>query len=537
MKTTSTPADLSTRNEYLILFLILIFAIVIRLYSINYDLPFVYDQDEPMFVQHALSMLKNRDLNPHWFGPPASTTMYLLAVVYGAIFGVGRVIGTFQSAEDFRNLYYSNPTAFYLSGRIICALFGVATIWLVYKLGRRLFGSATGLMAAAILTLSPIHLLLSQQVRMDMQMTFLIMLAFWYCLNILEKHDWTSYLLAGFFTGLATVTKYPAIVFSVSIAITHFLATPLKRWSEHRKLLGSGLACVGGAFIGSPFVFLDFRTVLKDVIQEARPEHLSATGEGLLRNFIWYAKGPLPNALSLIGLLLAVVGLLLCLRSQQKSRWVLISFPILFLLFISALHLRWERWVLPAVPFLGLLAAFATTYFFDLLRRRFSRRVALTAAAVLLVVLFVPLLRSAISYARETAGPYTSSLARQWMLDHLKGSRVLIEVYGPRLPVNDFKVFAVDEAGQLVEAPPLGDTAEPGWEIGRVKDLADFRSRGIDYVLLTGYYEHFLDEKEKYPTQVLKYEQLMNESNVVYEVQSSPGVSRGPRVRILQLKR
>src|SRR6185436_11699624 len=168
MKTTLTLASLSIRNEYLILFLILIAAIAVRLYAINYDLPFVYDQDEPMFVQHALSMLKNRDLNPHWFGPPASTTMYLLALVYGTIFGVGRIIGTFQSAEDFRNLYYSNPTVFYLSGRIISAVFGVATIWLVYKIGRRLFGSATSLIAAAVVTLSPIHILLSQQVRMDM---------------------------------------------------------------------------------------------------------------------------------------------------------------------------------------------------------------------------------------------------------------------------------------------------------------------------------------------------------------------------------
>jgi len=537
MKTTSAPAALSTRNEYLIVFLILIVAIVVRLYSINYDLPFVYDQDEPMFVQHALSMLKNRDPNPHWFGPPAGTTMYLLALVYGGIYGVGRVIGTFQSAEDFRNLYYSNPTVFYLAGRIISAIFGVAMIWLVYKLGRRLFGPAAGLIAAGVLTLSPIHLLLSQQVRMDMQMTFLIVLAFWFCLNILERQDWTGYLLAGFFTGLAAVTKYPAIVFSLSIAISHFIVTPSLRLSEHRKLVASALACVVGAFAGSPFVFFDFHTVVKDVIQEARPEHLSATGEGLLRNFIWYAKGPLPNALGLIGLLLAIVGLTLCLSSKQKSRWVLTSFPLLFLIFISSLSLRWERWILPVVPFFALLSAFAATHLIGVLRSRFSRGVTRLAATVLLVVLFVPLLRSSISYARETAGPYTSTLARNWMLDHIKGSRVLIEVYGPRLPATDFKVFVVDEAGQVVEAAILGGNAEPGWEIGRIKDLNELRTLGIDYVLITGYYQHFLDEKGKYQTQVKTYERLISGSKVFYDVQSIRCASRGPRVRILQLTR
>src|SRR5258705_4214085 len=302
-----------------------------------------------MFVTHALSMLKNHDLNPHWFGPPASTTMYLLALVYGGVFGVGRITGAFHSAEDFRNLYYSNPTVFYLSGRILSLIFGVATIWLVYKIGRRLFGPATGLIAAAMFALSPIAILLSQQVRMDAQMTFLVALAFWYSLNILERHDWTSYLLAGFFTGLAAVTKYPAIVFSLSIAIAHFITTPSWRLADHRKLLGSAVAAIGGAFLGSPFVFLDFRTVLKDVIQEARPEHLSATGEGFLRNLEWYVKGPLSNALGLVVLVMAGVGLVFCFSARQQNRWFLVSFSVLFLIFISSLSLRWERWLLPAI--------------------------------------------------------------------------------------------------------------------------------------------------------------------------------------------
>jgi len=537
METTKRSATLSTRDEYVIIFLILVIAIALRLHAIDYDLPFVYDQDEPMFVTHALSMLKNRDLNPHWFGPPASTTMYLLALVYGGIFGVGRITGAFHSAQDFRNLYYSNPTVFYLSGRIISLIFGVATIWLVYKIGRRLFGPATGLIASAIVALSPIHIFLSQQVRMDTQMTFLVVLAFWYCLNILKQHDWTSYLLAGFVTGLAAVTKYPAIVFSLSIVIAHFIATPSWRLTDHRKLLGSAVACIAGAFAGSPFVFLDFRTVLNDVIQEARPEHLGATGEGLLRNLLWYAKGPLPNALGFVGLVLAGLGLVLCLSSKQKSRWVLISFPVLFLVFISLLNLRWERWIMPTIPFLALLAAFAITYVAQMMVKHFDRRIASAASVVLVVVLFVPLVRSSISHARETSGPYTSTLARQWMMDNIRSSRVLVEVYAPRLPASDFKVFVVDETGRLTEAQILGSNAEPGWDIGRLKDLADISASDIDYVVLTGYYQLFMNEKERYSNEVKNYERITSQGKLVYDVQSTPGVSRGPRVRIFQLSK
>ena len=141
-----------------ILLLVLLFGVGIRLYGVDYDLPYIYDQDEPMFVTRSLSMLKNYDPNPHWFGPPASTTMYLLAGTYAAIFVGGRIGGFFHDAADFRNLYYSDPSIFYLSGRIWSVLFGVASIWLVYKIGKRLFGPAAGLIAAAILALSPTHI-------------------------------------------------------------------------------------------------------------------------------------------------------------------------------------------------------------------------------------------------------------------------------------------------------------------------------------------------------------------------------------------
>jgi hypothetical protein len=192
---------------------------------------------------------------------------------------------------------------------------------------------------------------------------------------------------------------------------------------------------------------------------------------------------------------------------------------------------------LPAVPFFALLSAFAAVYLIGVLRSRFSRSVVFLGATVLLLVLFVPLLKNSIAHVRETAGPYTSSLARNWMLNHIKGSRVLVEVYGPRLPANEFKTFMVDETGHLVEAKILGSNAEPGWDAGRLQNLDDLRSRGIDYVLMTGYYQHFLDEKEKYSGQVQTYERLMNNSKIVYDIQSVPGVSRGPRVRILQLTR
>jgi uncharacterized membrane protein len=55
--------------------------------------------------------------------------------------------------------------------RIAAAAFGVATVYLVYELGRLLYGRGTGLIAALVMALMPYHVLISRQV-LDGPMTF-----------------------------------------------------------------------------------------------------------------------------------------------------------------------------------------------------------------------------------------------------------------------------------------------------------------------------------------------------------------------------
>jgi 4-amino-4-deoxy-L-arabinose transferase-like glycosyltransferase len=524
------------RIELFALIAIILLAIGFRAYHLNYDLPFLYDQDEPMFVEHTLTMLKNHDPNPHWFGPPASTTMYLLALVYACVFAVGRVFGVFHSVEDFRNLYYSNPTVFYLSGRIVSLLFGVATVPLLYKIGKRMFGTAAGLLAAAVLALSPPHIALSQQVRMDVQMVFLLVAAYWYCLNILEQHDWKSYLLAGFLTGLAAVTKYPAAVFVLVLAFSHFAAHPTFNLRDHKKLVGCAIATIAGVFVGSPFLLLDFATVLRDVAQEARPEHLGATGEGLLRNLVWYLKGPTPEALSAAGLVLATIGTVCCLLSKERARLLLVVFPIVFLIFISSLHLRWNRWFLPEVPFLALLLAYGAIKFRSWYADRLGARGATAITTVVVAAVLIPLFIRSASYAREIATPFSSTVAGQWLTERVpRNSRVLVEVYGPQLPLGLFDVFVVDDRGNVVPAKNVATNVMPSWDIGRLSDPKQLAAQNIEYVVVSDE-SRFYAESEKYAKEVSNYERAIAGGQLVFEINPAADGRRGPRVRIFKLR-
>ena len=525
-------------NRYhLILFLILVVGACLRFYSINYDLPFLYDNDEPIVVTLALRMLKNRDLNPHWFAHPATPQLYLLAGIYAVIFVVGWVAGVFKGAADFRQLYYNDPTVFFFSGRVLSAFFDLGTIWLVYKIGRRLGGPVAGLIAAAVVALSPLHIWLSEQVLVNSQLTFLIVLAFWFCLNIVEKQNWKSYLLAGFVTGVAVVSKYPAAVFTLTIAVAHFVKNPVFRPTAHKKLLGSAAATIAGIVAGSPFFFFELRRVIAELVVETRPEHLTATGEGLFRNILWYLKGPLPESLSVAGLLLAGVGIVLALTSKQKTRWVLASFPLFFLIFISSLTLRWERWILPAVPFLALLLSLAVVEVSRMIADRFNRTLAVGTTVLLLLVVIVPLLSDAVAQARGVGTPNTTTTARQWIIDNLPaGSRVLVEVVGPQLPTEKFKVFVVEQDGSVAMSKEINaGNFQPGWDIGRIKNIEDVHAHGIEYFVMTSFYQHYVDERSKYPVQAATYEKLMSNSTLLYDISGIRRLRRGHRIRVFKL--
>jgi hypothetical protein len=118
--------------------LIALCAFLLRLYAINFGLPGLYDPDELMFELGAIRMLSHATLNPGWFGHPATTTMYGLALVNVSVFGVGHLAGWYPTLKSFGEAVYSNPGVIVLPGRVLMALFGAGTVWQTGKLAQEL---------------------------------------------------------------------------------------------------------------------------------------------------------------------------------------------------------------------------------------------------------------------------------------------------------------------------------------------------------------------------------------------------------------
>jgi 4-amino-4-deoxy-L-arabinose transferase-like glycosyltransferase len=506
---------------------VLALSLVLRLYGINFGFPYLYDQDEQDFVEPALEMLATRNPNPGYFQHPASTTIYMLAATYVGIFGIGYVTGTYDSPQAFADHLYRDPTIVYLIGRIEIALFGAASVLLVYLIGRRALNPLFGLLAALLAAVAPLHIWISHLIRTDVMMGFFALAAFWFCLKILDQRRWRDYILASIFTALAVMTKYPAVIFALTIVAAH--ASTINDWRNlrhHVKLIGSGVATLVAAFITSPFLFLDFEETLRDVSYEMRGEHLSATGEGFLPNLFWYIRYPLLDNLTLLGLGMAGVGLVACLLSRDQRKIVLTVFPVTFLLFISFLSLRQERWLVPILPFLALLVAAGVHWTWVWLRARVSARLGATASGIAVLLVITPLTYTAVAQALAIAGVQTRTVAREWMLENIpENSRVLMALYAPQLPEEHYQFYYVDLEGNIQRFDPdigPGITYRPAGNHAFLSDTGQVQEHGIEYIVTGWLYERYRAERERYPEEMANFERLIASGELVFEVYPPP---------------
>jgi hypothetical protein len=540
----------------LALLLTLFVGLDLRLYGVAFGLPHIYGfgelsvvqsgyqlqragfgTDEPQIVHSALRILANKTLNPGYFDYPGTPLIYMGAALYLGIFIFGLLTGFFHNTSDFEAAFINDPTLFYITGRLLVVFISMATIVLIYLIGKRMFNRTAGLIAAVLLAISPLHIFLSKIFRVDVLLVLFLLAAFWFCLDIVQKKTWRSYILAGIFTGLAAMTKYPGILFAATIVLAH-LMSGARTWKDHAKLFAAGFATAVGAFAGSPYVFLDVQSVLISLRDEGSP-HLGGAGEGLIRNILWYFREAFPVSISITGLIMAGIGFAMGVFSRNREKILLLSFPVVFLVFISLLTPRWERWILPVVPFFILAIAYALDELQNWIVKRVNMPVGTAAVLLLGAAICIPLVQLDLLHGRTMMGEDTRTTARTWMLDNIPmDSHVLMELDTPQTPLDQFQYYSVTEDNHV---SPLdlttmrhNDVIIQG-RLGWMRDTGEVTGNHIDYMVISDYYDRYVQEQTTYPEEYAMYNDLMALGELVYEVKPQPGETQGPHIRIYKL--
>lgn len=519
-----TNAPFARRKQWILVSVVCV-AFGLHLWGIRRNLPFTQEMDEPVFVARAVRIAATGDLNPHWFGNPGSTIIYPLAALYRMWYVLVHRGPLFGPAANLQVLFDSKPSAFYLSGRFLAIAYSVASIPLVYRIGRRAFGERIALMGAWLSTLPQIAVAYAQMVRTDSAGTFFGLLALWLCLRLYARPTAKNHVIAGLAIGLGIATRYfLAILVFVLLLIEGLLG---RQASRHGKFtvnwrgIGAGLFAVAVAFaLATPYFFPSFSTALADLRFEARSTQLGADGLSPVENLAWYLVDAIPRSITWPQAVLAVIGISVALWKRAPRQTLLLVFVVMFLAATSLSPLHWQRWVIPILPVLVLFVACAldtvSVYISTRLRLR-SEAQWRVAISVLLLVSVWPLYQLVLSDITQ-ANPTTRILAREWILQNLTpGSRIAQESFTAPLAGTG---FVVSEQASLAEG----------------RTLSDYRRAGYRYLVVSSYrYEKYLAEPNRYPSQVAFYRALFSEERLLQQFEPSL-VRGGAVIRIYELR-
>lgn len=404
--------------------LVVIVGAVLRLFPIWFGLPHGFARPDEEVSTVVASQILRGDPNPRFFHWP-SFTFYLFAALY-AVAGV------------FRRLLTGNALLNYpeqiLIGRAAVAVTGTATLVALFRLGRRSADQTTGLIAAALLAVTLLHVRESHFAMADVLMTFWITLALVLLFRALDEEEprlalkW--YAAAGLAGGLATSTKYNAAAIVASMAAAQVLMFS-KDWRavvSPRAWLPSvvlGVAWVGGFLLATPYAILDYPSFRLGLAQIG--EHLSGGhGVNLGRGWMYHLKYSLPFGMGIPAFAAAVIGIPLFCRRYPRSAVVLGVFVLVVYIAIGSGYAVFFRYILPIVPILCLAAAVAVRHGAAWLSSRagISTRAALAA---LLLVTIGPGLIASVWFDVLLARTDTRVLAARWLVERLRPEDTLYD--------------------------------------------------------------------------------------------------------------
>lgn len=418
-----------------ILYVVLI-ALFLRLWGIGFGLPeYFFYADEWLYIRPALNIVETLDLNPHRSVHP-SLFVYLQSLLIFLYGSFAKLLGS-----NYASIYDLPLAKIHLIGRIGSAVMGTATVYLVYRVGKEMYDSRTGLLASSIMASVFVHVQYSHYVKNDILATLLGVSSLLFSYRILKYSRDKDYLLAGLLVGLSTSAHYNGIFFAVPLAISHIHAHSGKSCRQTITAILSKGAILGtcaivlGFVIGSPYWVLSFSEFFEK-FQPHKEYTLVNYGnpmseENGFPSWLWYLEYLWSAGVYYPIFIASVGGILLGLLRHRKTDILLLSFPAAYALFAFNFSFRTDRLSIPFTPFLALFAALAVISFFDYLNPRlrngaYGRPIAIL---LLLFVIGIPFAR-VLAFDYTLASQDTREVAAHWMDENVQPDRLLFMLGG-----------------------------------------------------------------------------------------------------------
>ena len=374
---------------------LLVAALALRLYGIDWDDGHGFHPDERSFYLRADDMFRvltqapghetwlaqwpdmraglpsigtalsseESPLNPHWF-PLGSILIYALVLIRSVA-----ELFTDWGAMDMR-----------FAGRALAALADTASVALVFAIGRRMYGQWTGLLAAGLTAFAVIHIQHAHFYRPEPFTVLTSLAALWAMLRFADTARLRDAALLGLLVGLAMAPKVSVAPILAPLALVFLWTWKGRaggRWSDLTVLSAvrfaptvavSGLLALAAFFITTPYAFLDFGTFLADIRAQAEMAreagHWPFTWQYADTPAFWYqirqtSVWGLGIPLGIVAWLAAPFTAWMAWRGgvAQRCDLLLLAWAVPAFVFLELFEVKFLRYVFPLMPFYVLMGA------------------------------------------------------------------------------------------------------------------------------------------------------------------------------------
>jgi Dolichyl-phosphate-mannose-protein mannosyltransferase len=272
--------------------------------------------------------------------------------------------------------------------RLLVAAMGVATVYLVYELGRLLYGSRAGLLAALLMALMPYHVVVTRQVLLDGPMTLFATLTLLLLVRFVLSGRSSWLYAASAAMGLTFLSKETSVLLLGAI-FAFFALTPELRVRLRELAVSAGVM----ALVVAPLPL--------SLMLAGRTE----TGENYLiwqlfrrPNHDWFFyPTTVIEAIGPLLLVTVVAGLWILRREASWKETLLLCWIAVPVVFFQLWPVKGYQYLLPIAPPLALLAGRALGRYVSV-----ERGLGLLAAALVALSLLIPTLWQVTDTAHET---------------------------------------------------------------------------------------------------------------------------------------
>jgi hypothetical protein len=543
------------------LLLILLFALALRVWGI-------WNAENNDEINEVIEALRVNSGHFNYERLNKRVYLYILAVEYGIYFVIHWLLGLVASPIAFAEQIVRNMQPLFLIGRFTSTFFGVASVYLVYKLGHRLFSKNVGLLAALLLSVTPVHIEVSQHARVDATLLFFILLSFYYIVLISESQDkkaTTQIIVAGLTMGLAFQMKRYAVALFIPLFFAYLATHPWNVFHSIKKFgMDAGMFILSfgaGLVLGDPPILFVFPKFVRSVLGTSKvyTEAINVTSSETI-GFVSYPIF-LINQMGWPVFIFCLIGIAYAIYRRSRTDMIFLSFiVVLYLLLGSSRYMVSVHYMLPALPFLYLLGWRAAEEGIAAVARPSQRgkRAALVAFSSLL--LLIPLL-NVFRYELSITGKNTRYLAKEWIEQNIPvGSKILmdsgksINSFAPPIAENETSIQRVllraeENISQgvivhgMVDEPALvyykllmNTVPEKSYDITstgfglNVEDLSYYLQNGFEYLIIDrGIAGMYLEEDgaQRHPQSARFYDSVFRSSRLELIKTISPSSLHG----------